>query len=867
MSGLTGCHRAIVRQGIRWSAAATMVLLATTLALNAEDVRTFNSVDVPVNIPEVANPVGSQSGTTRSVLQVSGIRTTVSRITVSVYATHAYTSDLVIRLVPPDPVTGQAGTGTGILLMDNIFLQVANPQYGQPNQPEFLFLGENSQGAAVSGIGTGLAAAPLGRVVFADAGVAIDRTDPTPHINGGVNNRFNIYLRSGTYAPAQNLAVFNGLSGTAVNGTWTLLIEDEAALDQGTLRAWSMTITEPGPHTWTGEGDTDNWSEEENWVGGNEPDPAEVAALLIFPADAVGPTVNDLGDISVGELNIEGAYSFSANDANDLITLTANAVVTANATTDIAMNMPIEMVGTATFTVSGVGGLILNGELSNNTGGVGAPVFAGTGPKTIASATNDYTGVTTVSAGILDVTSSPGLGTGAAGTVIITGATLRLAAGVTTQDTITVQGTGLGDIGSLVFSGDATVNGLTLVAGIPGSVNVLNDGDVVVNTVTAAATAAAHTLSITNTSAGTIAINGALPATTTLNLDGGGATFGPAQPNIAALSLRNGADVDFVAGAAIGGGITVGASGDTSVIDGGTISLGGGSRALSVANGAASPDLTIDVDFTTGSLNKGGAGTVLWNNSTSTANLTVSAGEVTGSGSVGNLSVGSAKFFPTGAFGVTNLVLGDDSWLVFDNFPINASGTVTLQGGILQPLDSGVVIDVNAGNANGTFAHYAGAPVNYLTGGDGNDVSFTASGGATVSFTPTLTYSGAEGDDLPLQLTVNSVGGAMTIAIVSSGGGLTPGGDFTLIDNFAINGATNIPLDILDDFIDEGTETGQLIIIPLTGGVAGNPNGNATLTITDNDKSDTKACGFGTGLTVFLLLGFGLLLHVRLRRP
>src|SRR5690606_18270644 len=49
---------------------------------------------------------------------------------------------------------------------------------------------------------------------------------------------------SGTFAPRQPLATFNGL---AADGAWTLRVADEATFGNGTFNSWSITIDQQVP--------------------------------------------------------------------------------------------------------------------------------------------------------------------------------------------------------------------------------------------------------------------------------------------------------------------------------------------------------------------------------------------------------------------------------------------------------------------------------------------------------------------------------------------------------------------------------------------------------------------------------------------
>jgi hypothetical protein len=47
----------------------------------------------------------------------------------------------------------------------------------------------------------------------------------------------------GAFRPEQSLAVFNGKTGTAANGTWRLRIHDTAQFDSGVLECWTLEVS------------------------------------------------------------------------------------------------------------------------------------------------------------------------------------------------------------------------------------------------------------------------------------------------------------------------------------------------------------------------------------------------------------------------------------------------------------------------------------------------------------------------------------------------------------------------------------------------------------------------------------------------
>ncbi|MEW6730357.1 MAG: proprotein convertase P-domain-containing protein, partial [Acidobacteriota bacterium] len=144
----------------------------------------FESVNVPVNILDVA--------TVTSVTNVSGFTSSIGKVTVSFFLTHTFDADLDIFLIGPDGTTVELTT-------DN--------------------------GGAGDNFGTSCAA----RTVFDDAAATAITAGVAPF--------------AGTFRPEGMLAAFNGKSGAAVNGNWTLRITDDLGGDVGILMCWGLQIT------------------------------------------------------------------------------------------------------------------------------------------------------------------------------------------------------------------------------------------------------------------------------------------------------------------------------------------------------------------------------------------------------------------------------------------------------------------------------------------------------------------------------------------------------------------------------------------------------------------------------------------------
>ena len=98
-------------------------------------------------------------------------------------------------------------------------------------------------------------------------------------------------------------------------------------------------------------------------------------------------------------------------------------------------------------------------DFKNVISGSGAVTQAGTGTL-VLNGTNTFTGLTTVSHGILEVTANNALGTNAAGTSVASGAALKLTGvNYSTSEALTLNGSGISNGGALLNSGTSTYAG------------------------------------------------------------------------------------------------------------------------------------------------------------------------------------------------------------------------------------------------------------------------------------------------------------------------------------------------------------------------------------------------------------------------
>jgi uncharacterized repeat protein (TIGR01451 family) len=141
----------------------------------------------PASIPDVSE--------TNSIVVVSNITTALSKVTVSLYITHTYDSDLLLQLISPDGTTNTLSASNGSF----------GQNYGQSCSPD-------------------------------SARTTFDDNASTPIGSG--NAPF-----VGVFQPQTLLSVFNGKAGTNINGVWKLRVVDQFPQDTGTLQCWSLFLT------------------------------------------------------------------------------------------------------------------------------------------------------------------------------------------------------------------------------------------------------------------------------------------------------------------------------------------------------------------------------------------------------------------------------------------------------------------------------------------------------------------------------------------------------------------------------------------------------------------------------------------------
>lgn len=170
----------------------TPVVLNLALTYNGgtdnQTITLYAATEEYVNTTVTALP---DLSTTDIPISVSGFTGTLSALTVSVHLAHTWDQDLQISLISPD--------NTEVLLSDR-------------------------RGGGGDDFGSGCG----NPTVFDDAAATFIGLGTAPF--------------AGRFIPEQPLSGFHGKSGTAVNGTWTLRIIDNAGLDVGTFYCATLTL-------------------------------------------------------------------------------------------------------------------------------------------------------------------------------------------------------------------------------------------------------------------------------------------------------------------------------------------------------------------------------------------------------------------------------------------------------------------------------------------------------------------------------------------------------------------------------------------------------------------------------------------------
>jgi outer membrane autotransporter protein len=384
----------------------------------------------------------------------------------------------------------------------------------------------------------------------------------------------------------------------------------------------------------------------------------------------------------------------------------------------------LSLSGSATLNVVGGQSVTQSGAIANG-GSAGALVKAGNGTLTL-SAANSYTGGTTVTGGLLQLSGSGTLGN-ASGSTTVMGGTLDLGGTTQTQNGGLVLSGGTLQNGTLSSSGTFTLLSGTLGATLAGS------GRAVVN------------------STGTLALTG-------INTYTGGTTVVGGLVNFSSAGNFGSGQI------ALNGGGLQWATGTTTDISARLAPLGAGGGTFDT-NGN---NVNLATPITgTGGLTKAGAGTLTLNGvNTYAGGTTINAGTLQlGSGAA--LPVGGALTINGGLFSVGNNNLTVESLS-------GSGGSVMLGGGKLTYNSAGSSTLATAITGSGTLAVQGGGVLT-LTGNN------TFSGTTAVSGSK-LVVNGSLASTVTLD-SGSTIGGNGTIGgLVSGGGTVSPGNSIGMLN-------------------------------------------------------------------------------------
>ena len=544
-----------------------------------------------------------------------------------------------------------------------------------------------------------------------------------------------------------------------------------------------------------------------------------------------GVTTVTAGKLSVAVDSNLGAAPSSATPASLIInggTLATTASFTLNANRGISLGASGGTIDAASGTT-----LTYNG-IAAGTGGL-TKIDTGT---LLLGGANTYSGITTISAGTLTIAADNNLGTapGSAtpGSLTINGGTLATTASFTLSAN---RGFSLGASGVTIDTASGTTLIYSGIAAGTGWLTKIDTGTLVLggaNSYTGVTTVSAGTLSIAADNNLGIAPSSATPGSLTVN---GGTLAATASFTLSAnrgLSLgASGGTVDVASGAAlIYGGIAAGA-GKLTLVDNGTLVLGGantysGTTTISAGTLSIAADNNLGTapsSATPGSLTINGGTLATTANFTLNANRGISLGA---SGATIDAASGTTLTYNGIAAGAGALTKIDTGTLVLGGANTYIGGTTvsagTLKDGVANALPTTATLTVNG---TGTFD----------LGGFAQTVGGLADGGVS---TGTVTDSRSAATFTVNDGLANSFAGLITngnnaLALTKSGAGT-----LTLSNTNTFSGATTVNAGTL---LVNGSQSGSILTVN-GGAVLGGANGTVgVLNVSGGTVSPGAALG------------------------
>jgi autotransporter-associated beta strand protein len=702
-----------------------------------------------------------------------------------------------------------------------------------------------------------------GAITFASASTIASDAGTLTLGGGIVNGGFAV-----TFGGSSNVTASGVISGTGAlikNGSGTLTLSNGLNSFSGgsTLNGGTVVVIS-GSLGATTLGTTINaatleaaatFATPRNFTLGSGTSTIMVDPTQIYTVSGIFTGTGALNKTGTGTLILSGANTYTGatnisagilrEGTANVITDTSAVTVASGATYDL--NSFSETIGSlaggGTVTSSAAGALTLiaggdntstlfSGVLQDASGAISF-TKAGSGTLTLTGA-NTYSGATVVSAGVLDIESSSGLGTTAGGTTVNSGAVLQLQLNITVgAEALTLNGSGISsygalrnlsgnnsfagtitlgsastiysDAGTLTLSGGIVNGGFTATFGGPSSIaasgvisgtgafSKTGAGTTVVsgsNTYTGSTTISAGMLQVnTNNALGTVAsgttvsngaalkLNGVNYSTAeALTLNGSGISNGGALTNSGTSTFAGAINIATNATISAGGG-TLNLTGGVAK-NGTTLTIAGGGTVNITTNGitGGSPNSDLVIDGTTLVLNAANS----YNGPTTiqnTGTLRLGNSNVLPTSPQTPLTVNTSSVFDLASRSDAVASLSGDSTAIVKNSTLSTTSTLTINPG------------------SGVSTTFAGV-IAGTNGGTQGNVTLQKTGGGELILTGMNTYSGATTIGGGTLTAASSSGGALgstSSIVVNSGGTLLLGTANDQINNAAtvtLNGGT-----------------------------------------------------------------------------
>ena len=250
------------------------------------------------------------------------------------------------------------------------------------------------------------------------------------HLNGG---EFNIGREANGSYPVVGSADELSVSNTARSAGYIKTSFNNQS-SPSTFYSVGATTTDPTVRTWQGTTSND-WAVAGNWVEGSIPvNGSRIVFNLASTANRA--TNNTMSNLTNLTLLVTGDPGAAVSISGSAIGLAAGGIDLSAASQDLTVSCAVTLEAGQNWAVASGRTLTVSGGIDGN----GALTKTGAGTLVLSGA-NSYSGLTTVSAGVLNIRHNTALGTTAAGTVVADGASLELQGDITVgNETLTLNG-------------------------------------------------------------------------------------------------------------------------------------------------------------------------------------------------------------------------------------------------------------------------------------------------------------------------------------------------------------------------------------------------------------------------------------------